>query len=127
MPAHTAESTAGWATYAAGARRRSRAAARRNAAWNALAAEQALAASRVLKSEFGAREVILFGSVARNAGRPGSDVDLLVAGVAPDQWFAACAAAADLVTCGDVDLVPRERAHVHVLTRALGEGRTLDG
>ena len=129
MPVHTTNGTigAGLATYAAGARRRSRSADRRAAEWNAVALEQACAAARVLQSEFGAREVILFGSVARQDGRPGSDVDLLVDGVAPECWFAACAAAADRVTCGDVDLVPRRQAHAHVLATALRDGRTLHG
>lgn len=110
-----------------GARERLRRARERAAAWNVEAASQAWAAARRLRSEFGAREVILFGSVARGEGRPGSDVDLLVDGVPDERWFDACAAAADEVRCAEVDMVPRRHARPHVLQRALAEGRALDG
>jgi predicted nucleotidyltransferase len=36
---------------------------------------------------FGARRVLLFGSVVRGSVRPGSDLDLAVEGVAPDRFF----------------------------------------
>ena len=45
--------------------------------------------------ELGAREVYVFGSAARGALRPGSDVDLAVSGLPPRLFFHAMAKAAD--------------------------------
>ena len=43
-------------------------------------------AANVLKSA-GAHEVYVFGSVARGAGRPDSDIDLAVSGLPPERFF----------------------------------------
>lgn len=113
-------------SYVDGARERLRRAREQAAAWNVEALEQASRAARRLR-ELGAHEVILFGSVARGDGRPGSDVDLLVDGIPDERWYDACAEVADVVTCAEVDLVPRSRARAHILIRALAEGRVLLG
>ena len=47
--------------------------------------------------DFGASEVYLFGSAARNELRPDSDVDIAVRGLPPAHFFAAAAKAADVV------------------------------
>ena len=50
-------------------------------------------AAKLLKTEFGAKEVILFGSLARRVGfTRWSDIDLAVRGIAPERFFAASAA-----------------------------------
>ena len=43
----------------------------------------------------GAREVYLFGSAAAGTLRPGSDIDLAVAGLPPERFFQAMGDAAD--------------------------------
>jgi len=45
-------------------------------------------AAAVLKEE-GAREVYLFGSLAKGRERPGSDIDLAVSGLPPERFFRA--------------------------------------
>lgn len=52
----------------------------------------------------GAREVYLFGSAARNAARPGSDLDLAVSGLPPTRFFHALGLAMQLAR-QSVDLV----------------------
>ena len=113
--------------YAAAHARRLRESRARDQQWCTGARQEAVAAARVLLDRFGAHSVLLFGSVARGDGRPGSDIDLLVAGVPPARWFDACAAAADVVRCGAVDLVPADLAHQDVLERARAEGIALHG
>ena len=82
---------------------------------------------RVLRDQFGARRVVLFGSWARGRPREGSDVDLLVWGVPPQRWYAACGAvgrALDVFAC---DLVPGEKAGPQLLAWAQREGESLLG
>nr|WP_290668423.1 nucleotidyltransferase domain-containing protein [Ardenticatena sp.] len=65
-------------------------AARRERAW-----AEARKAARLLKEEFGATRVVLFGSLAREGGRffdERSDIDLAVWGIAPRRFFVAWAA-----------------------------------
>lgn len=96
-------------------------------AWLTEARAQASACAARLAAEFGASRVVLFGSVARGDGGPGSDIDLLVDGIASARWFEAVARAMDLVTCGDVDLVPADKVHAHVAARVREEGKVLVG
>jgi predicted nucleotidyltransferase len=53
-------------------------------------------AAAVLR-ELGAREVFVFGSAARGALRPGSDIDLAISGLPPDLFFRAMSKAADVL------------------------------
>lgn len=53
-------------------------------------------AASVLRAQ-GAREVYLFGSLARGDWQADSDVDLAVEGLPPQVFFAATAKAADLI------------------------------
>ena len=56
------------------------------------------ACRRLLKERFGARRVILFGSLAGQGPWHGrSDIDLAVQGLAPDEFFAAYSACRDLL------------------------------
>ena len=60
-------------------------------------------ATRILK-EAGATEVYVFGSAGSGTRRADSDIDLAVAGLPPERFFRAMAAAADAVSC-ELDLV----------------------
>jgi predicted nucleotidyltransferase len=80
----------------AAAARRARATARRIA--------------RLIVQRYGARRVVLCGSLARGDFRQGSDIDLAVAGVRKGRFFEASAAAARAGGEFEVDLVPLEAA-----------------
>jgi predicted nucleotidyltransferase len=60
-------------------------------------------AAAVLK-RFGAREVYVFGSAVSGTRHPGSDVDLAVAGLPPQDFFQAMAQAHDALGC-QLDLI----------------------
>ena len=85
------------------------------------AREKARLVADVLKKKFGARQVILFGSLARGDFREGSDIDLLVEGISGSYWDAylsAERAAAPFV----VSLVCLEDASPALLDCARKEG-----
>jgi predicted nucleotidyltransferase len=79
--------------------------------------------AHVLQHRFGAKRVIPFGSVmGHGTWHPGSDPDLAVEGIAPEQFFRAWAAVRALVPPGlEVDLVDLERASEALRARILGE------
>ncbi|MEW5958069.1 MAG: nucleotidyltransferase domain-containing protein [Chloroflexota bacterium] len=63
----------------------------------------------VLKARFGARRVILFGSLAHTAWfTPDSDVDLAVEGLPPDAYWDAWRLVEELIHDRPVDLVELE-------------------
>jgi predicted nucleotidyltransferase len=78
----------------------------------------------VLVREFGVRRVVLFGSVARGAARPDSDIDIALEGLPPGQTFHAMARAAE-VAGRNVDLVPMEGARPEVLATIDREGEVI--
>jgi predicted nucleotidyltransferase len=80
----------------------------------------------VLASEFGARRVVLFGSLARGEARPDSDIDLAVEGLPPTATFRAMARAAE-VAGRHVDLVPLEGVRPEVLAIIEREGEVFLG
>lgn len=63
-----------------------------------------LASAANLLIDMGASEVFVFGSAAKNALRPGSDIDLAVRGLPAAQYFSAASKTADLLG-RPVDLV----------------------
>lgn len=66
-------------------------------------------AAKLLKSEFGASEVILFGSLARRGSFSlHSDIDLAARGIAPERFYAAVSALMDLNAEFKIDLVDPE-------------------
>ncbi|HXW01445.1 MAG TPA: nucleotidyltransferase domain-containing protein [Anaerolineae bacterium] len=89
--------------------------------------QQALQAAEaciaLLKSRFGARRVILFGSLAgQGVWHSQSDIDLAVEGVAPADFFKAYSACSDLLPQGlELDLVPLEDTYPEMRARILGE------
>ena len=77
---------------------------------------EAAAAARVLKEEFAATRVRLFGSLARGDADDGFDIDLAVEGVEPKRFFSAWAAAGlkltrrfDLIDLADAPPLLRQR------------------
>ena len=87
------------------------------------ALEAAEACIRLLKERFGARRVMLFGSIAGQGTWHGrSDIDLAVEGLAPAEFFPAYSACRDLLPRGlELDLVPLESAYPEMRARILGE------
>ncbi len=81
---------------------------------------------RILVDDYRATGVALIGSLARGDHHAASDIDLVVAGVAPSAFFKAGAAlerAADM----PVDLVPWESATDDMRDVVAREGRVLHG
>ena len=89
------------------------------------ALEAAEACIRLLKERFGARRVILFGSIAgQGIWHERSDIDLAVEGLAPTEFFPAYSACRDLLPRGldlELDLVALEDAYPEMRARILGE------
>jgi predicted nucleotidyltransferase len=68
-------------------------------------------AAVVLKTRFGARRVILFGSLAHAAWfMPDSDVDLVVEGLAGDVYWQAWRLTEEIIADRPVDLIEIETA-----------------
>lgn len=87
------------------------------------AREWATRCAAVLRHRFGARRVIPFGSVVGvGTWHAGSDLDLAVEGIAPEQFFRAWAALRQLLPPGlEVDLVDLEQAGEALRARILRE------
>lgn len=87
------------------------------------ALELATRCADLLQERFGAKRVIPFGSVAGYGNwHPGSDLDLAVEGLAPEQFFRAWSTLHELLPPGlDVDLVDLEQASQALQARILGE------
>ena len=83
----------------------------------------AIRCAQILRDRFGARRVIPFGSVVgHGTWHPGSDLDLAVEGIPPEQFFQAWAALRELLPPGlDVDLVDLTQAGEALRARILGE------
>ena len=83
----------------------------------------AIRCAQILRDRFGARRVIPFGSVVgHGTWHPGSDLELAVEGIPPEQFFQAWAALRELLPTGlDVDLVDLEHAGETLRARILGE------
>lgn len=86
---------------------------------------QAVALARTLTSAFGARRVILFGSVARGESRGQLDLDLAVEGLDPTLELRALAVLSEEAGC-DVDLVRLEEASPRLRAAIQRDGQVLD-
>lgn len=89
------------------------------------AREVAESLARHLRDEYGARRVILLGSLARGEFRGGSDIDLAAEGIPDEQFFRA---GADLEASAGgfhVDLVPIESANSAFLADLARDGIVL--
>lgn len=82
----------------------------------------------VLKTRFGARRVIPFGSVAgKGIWHSGSDLDLAVEGLASERFFHAWASLREVLPSDvDVDMVPLEDASPELRARILAEEEMSD-
>jgi predicted nucleotidyltransferase len=100
------------ADYARGMRARAAARAKELEARRERAWEVARQAATLLKQEFGATRVVLFGSLTRGPGRfyVRSDIDLAVWGLDERLYFKAVARLLDLDSEIGVDLVEAEKA-----------------
>ncbi|RMF27044.1 MAG: nucleotidyltransferase domain-containing protein [Chloroflexi bacterium] len=94
------------------------------AARRARALAVAEACATLLQERFGARRVILFGSLAgQGPWHEASDIDLAVEGLPPERFFAAYSACRDLLPADmELDLVPLEAAYPEMRARILGDG-----
>jgi len=62
-------------------------------------------AANLLKSEFGAEKVLVFGSLLHESSFTlWSDIDLSASGIAADKYYAAVAAVSDLSSSTRIDL-----------------------
>ena len=83
-------------------------------------------AAKLLKSEFGAKEVFLFGSLARRGSFSlYSDIDLAVRGISPEAFFAASAAIERVDVNFQIDLVELETCPPGVLKNIEKDGKPL--
>lgn len=83
-------------------------------------------AAKLLKSEFGASEVILFGSLARRASFSlHSDIDLAVRGIAPERFYAAISALMDVSAEFKIDLVDPKDCPTAMLKNIKKDGKPL--
>jgi predicted nucleotidyltransferase len=91
----------------------------------ALLRELALRAAQVLRSEFGATEVWLFGSVRRAWFHEGSDLDLAAAGLKADDVGCAWDRLSEVLG-EDVDLVSLDEADEGLRRRIYETGERVD-
>jgi len=83
-------------------------------------------AVKLLKSEFGAKEVILFGSLARRGGFSlFSDIDLAARGIPSDRFFEAVDTVLRLSEEFKIDLVELETCSPALLKNIEKDGRLL--
>ena len=94
---------------------------RREKAWQA-----ARTAAQLLKEEFDATRVVVFGSVVRGSGfTRWSDVDVAAWGLAPEDTFRAIGAVMDLETDVPVNLVDVDTARPSLLAAIERDGIAL--
>lgn len=87
----------------------------------AIAWQQAEKIAACLKQEFGATQVIVFGSLVRDRFTEASDLDVAVADVPPARYFEAVARVNELSDCW-VDLKPLEALEPYFRERVLATG-----
>ncbi|PSB13047.1 DNA polymerase subunit beta [filamentous cyanobacterium CCP2] len=88
------------------------------------ARQEAQQMADVLVQQFGATQVILFGSLAKGRFTAESDIDLAVEGIEPAQFFAALASA-NRLTNRWVDLKPMEALEPYFYQRVMETGEVL--
>ena len=87
------------------------------------AIEKAKKVAILLREKYGAKRVILFGSIVKSSYlHKRTDIDLLVEGIKSNDFLRAGADAWTISSPFDVDIVPVERADQYLLSRALEEG-----
>jgi uncharacterized protein len=89
------------------------------------ARESAKLAAAVLRNEFEADEVWLFGSLTGEPRHDDFDLDLAVRGVPAERYFAALARVSELVS-EPVDLVPLESCGERLIRHIASAGERID-
>ena len=86
----------------------------------------ARSAAKLLKQKYGAKKVVLIGSLL-NASRftPRSDIDLTVWGIASDQFYQAVAAATGMSTLFQIDLIDPETCRPALLEAIEKDGQEI--
>ncbi|MDQ7052566.1 MAG: nucleotidyltransferase domain-containing protein [candidate division KSB1 bacterium] len=83
-------------------------------------------AAIVLKKQFGATRVMVFGSLARGKGFfRSSDIDLAAWGISSEDFFTAVARLQDLSPEFKIDLVTMEHCKPSLRKRILDEGKAI--
>lgn len=119
-------SPAAMAVYRATARRRAEEATRTLALRQARAQEVTRQAAALLKEQFGATQVTVFGSTVHGHWFTAtSDIDLAASGLSPDDYFTAVARLQDLSPEFKVDLVMIEHCKPTLRESIAREGVTL--
>jgi predicted nucleotidyltransferase len=81
--------------------------------------------ARLLTTDFGATQIIVFGSLVQGDHFDiDSDIDIAVKGIPPDQYFTAMAAA-NRITSQWVDLKPIEALDPHFLQKVMSTGKSI--
>jgi predicted nucleotidyltransferase len=80
-----------------------------------------------LVEHYGARRVVLFGSLAEGWFRRDSDIDLAVEGIEGMRIYRAAAELDDIALPIRVDLVPLENARPELINRIESAGQVLHG
>lgn len=87
------------------------------------AMDKARNVATLLKEKYGAKRVILFGSIVKSDYlHERSDIDLLVEGIKSEDFLRAGADAWRVTDPFDVDIIPAGIAHKNILKKALKEG-----
>jgi uncharacterized protein len=116
-------SPAAMAIYRATAQRRAAEASRRLALRRARALEVAQQAAALLKEQFGATQVAVFGSTVHGHWfSTTSDIDIAASGLASDEYFTAVARLQDLSPEFKVDLVALEHCKAELRESIAREG-----
>lgn len=79
---------------------------------------------QLLREQYSAQKIVLFGSLAKGTFTAESDIDLAVAGLQPGDFFEAYAAV-NRQTQFKVDLKPLESLHSHFYRRVMEQGEVL--
>ncbi len=83
-------------------------------------------AAELLRSEFGAKKVLLFGSLARRGGFTlWSDIDLAATGVPPTRFFEAVGAVSGLSAEFKLDLIDLEACSPTLYEKIMEEGKEI--
>jgi len=116
-------SSAAMANYRAAARRRAEEAERALTRRRERAGEVARQAAALLKEQFGATQVAVFGSTVHGHWFSAtSDIDLAASGLAADDYFTAVARLQDLSSEFKVDLVALEHCKPELREAVMQEG-----
>lgn len=94
-------------------------------AWEKEAWVDAQTAASILRKQFGATNIIVFGSLVKDKFGEDSDIDMAVEGIAPSEFFAALSAI-NWQSKWEIDLKPLEALEPHFKQRVLETGVAID-